>query len=216
MLRIGLTGDLGSGKSTVARLLAAHGAMVFSSDDMARAMMQPGQPLFDEVVAHFGSSILAPDGTLDRRALATLAFDPAHSRAEELNAIIHPAVIGAQNEQLAALARTQPNAIAVVESALIFSTRYAPEGSWHSRFDRMILVTAPEAQKIARFIARASAGRNLTPEERSALEADARHRLALQHTEDFASRCLVLHNDGSLQKLERQVEELWQSLRTGP
>jgi dephospho-CoA kinase len=214
MLRVGLTGDLGSGKSTVARLLAARGAIVFSSDDMARAMMQPGQPVFNEIVTHFGPSILAPDGTLDRRALATLAFDPAHSRAEELNAIIHPAVIAAQNEQLAALASTHPDAIAVVESALIFSTRYSPEGTWQSRFDRILLVTAPEPQKIARFIARASAGRTLTPSERSALETDARHRLALQHTEDFASECLVLHNDSSLEKLERQVEELWQSVQT--
>jgi dephospho-CoA kinase len=214
MLRIGLTGDLGSGKSTVAHMLADRGAIVLSSDDMARSMMQPDQPVFDEIVARFGPSILTPDGTLDRRALAALAFNPAHSRVEELNAIVHPAVISAQNEQLAALARTHPNAIAVVESALIFSTRYAPEGAWHSRFDRILLVTAPEAQKIARFIARASSGRTLTPAERLALETDARQRLALQHTEDFASECLVLHNDGNLAALELQVESIWQHVKS--
>jgi dephospho-CoA kinase len=212
MLRVGLTGDLGSGKSTVARMFAERGAAIFSSDEMGRALMQPGQDVYIAILQHFGSGVLAPDGTLDRRRLAELAF--ADGRAEELNAIVHPAVLAEQAAQLAALEREQPNAVAVVESALIFSTKYAPEGSWHKRFDRILLVDAPEEQKIARFIERAAAGRALSADEREQLEADARRRLTLQHSSaDYASQCLVLHNDGDIEQLEAQVEAVWREIK---
>src|ERR1700744_3845596 len=110
MLRVGLTGELGSGKSTVAHMLAEHSAVILSSDEMGRAMMQPGQPAFAQIVARFGPTILNPDGTLNRHALAKLAFDANNPRIEELNAIIHPAVIAAQAEKMAEIARTQPHA----------------------------------------------------------------------------------------------------------
>jgi dephospho-CoA kinase len=213
MLRVGLTGDLGSGKSTVARMLAERGALVFSSDEMARAMMQPGQAVFAEIVAKFGAAVLAADGSLDRKKLAALAFATAHSRVEELNAIVHPAVIEAQAERFAALEKTNPDAIAVVESALIFSTKYA-SGGWHSRFDRILLVSAPEETKIARFVERIAAGRVLSAEEHAALEADAQQRLALQHTDDYARQCIVLHNDGDIEQLERQVDVVWEELKS--
>jgi dephospho-CoA kinase len=213
MLRVGLTGDLGSGKSTVARMLAERGAVVFSSDEMGRALMQPGEPVFNEIVAQFGAAILTPDGSLDRHKLAALAFDPAHPRVAELNAIVHPAVIEAQAAQIAALAQTNPHAIAVVESALIFSTTHVPEGTWRSRFDRILLVEAPEAEKIARFVDRIAAGRTLSPEEREQLEADARRRLSVQHATEYAADCLVLHNDGDIEQLEHQVEAAWIELQ---
>jgi dephospho-CoA kinase len=182
MLRVGLTGDLGSGKSTVARMLAQRGAVVFSSDEMARAMMQPGQAVYAAIVEHFGQSILA-------------------------------AVLHAQSEQIAALTRSNPHAIAVVESALIFSTQHAPEGAWKGRFDRILMVTAPEPEKIARFIKRLSAGREITSDERATLEADARRRLALQHTASHAAECVVLSNDGTIHELERQVAAAWRELQ---
>jgi dephospho-CoA kinase len=213
MLRVGLTGDLGSGKSTVARMLAERGAVVFSSDEMGRALMQPCEPVFNEIVAQFGAAILTPDGSLDRHKLAALAFDPAHPRVAELNAIVHPAVIEAQAAQIAALAQTNPHAIAVVESALIFSTTHVPEGTWRSRFDRILLVEAPEAEKIARFVDRIAAGRTLSPEEREQLEADARRRLSVQHATEYAADCLVLHNDGDIEQLEHQVEAAWIELQ---
>jgi dephospho-CoA kinase len=213
MLRVGLTGDLGSGKSTVARMLAERGAVVFSSDEMGRALMQPGEPVFNEIVAQFGAAILTPDGSLDRHKLAALAFDPAHPRVAELNAIVHPAVIEAQAAQIAALAQTNPHAIAVVESALIFSTTHVPEGTWRSRFDRILLVEAPEAEKIARFVDRIAAGRTLSPEEREQFEADARRRLSVQHATEYAADCLVLHNDGDIEQLEHQVDAIWIELQ---
>ena len=213
MLRVGLTGDLGSGKSTVARMLAERGAVVLSSDEMGRDLMQPGERVYMEIVAKFGSEIVAADGSLDRHKLAALAFDPARPRVEELNAIVHPAVIEAQAIQLAKLAATNPHAIAVVESALIFSTTHVPEGTWRGRFDRILLVKAPEDEKIVRFVDRMAAGRTLTPEERGGLAAEARRRLAVQHATDYPADCLVLHNDGDIEQLEQQVETAWGELK---
>ncbi len=91
MLRVGLTGELGSGKSTVARMLAERGAVVLSSDEMGRALMQPGQPVYAQIVATFGNEVIAADGSLDRKKLAALAFDAKQPRVEELNALVHPA-----------------------------------------------------------------------------------------------------------------------------
>ena len=102
MLRVGLTGDLGSGKSTVAGMLAARGAVVLSSDEAARAMMQPGEAVYAAIVREFGPEVVAADGTLDRRRLAEIAFDTAAPRVEALNAIVHPAVLAAQTKQVAA------------------------------------------------------------------------------------------------------------------
>ena len=182
MLRVGLTGDLGSGKSTVARMLTERGAVVFSSDEMGRALMVPGQPVFAEIVELFGPGVVAADGSLDRKKLAALAV-------------------------------VQPNAIAVVESALIFSTKYGPGGLWRERFDCVVLVTAPEEQKVARFVDRIAAGRELAGDERAAIEADARRRLAVQRNDEYAGDCLVLHNDGDIEQLEVQVGVLWRELQ---
>jgi dephospho-CoA kinase len=204
MLRVGLTGELGSGKSTVAAMLAARGAVVLSSDDIARELMQPGQPVFAAILEHFGATVLTLDHTLDRKKLATLAFDPTHPRVEELNAIIHPAVIA---EQAARLATLPADAIAVIESALILTTPFGAA----NRFDRLIVVTAPEEAKIARFIARTAPGRTLSPKEHSALNQDARRRLALQHAPPPPGS-LIIHNDGDLPHLEKQVDKIWQRL----
>lgn len=208
MLRVGLTGELGSGKSTVAQMLAAHGAVVLSSDEMGRAMMQPGQPVFAQIVAQFGPTILNADGTLNRHALAHLAFDPNNPRIEELNAIIHPAVIAAQAQKVAEIARAQPHAIIVVESALIFSTKHTPQGGWRSRFDCILLVTAPDDIKIDRFIQRSAPGSS-----DAHLRNDARRRLEAQRSTipaDIPS--YTLENDGSLADLKKRVETLWGQL----
>jgi len=210
MLRVGLTGDLGSGKSTVAALLATRGAVVLSSDEMGRAMMQPGEAAFDAIVERFGDEVLTANGLLDRRKLAALAFDPAAPRIAELNAIVHPAVIAEQARQVEAFAAT--DAIVVVESALIFSAYGQTERQIRERFDRMLLVVAPEEQKVCRFVERVLKGRSPSPEERAELEADARRRLALQHTEDHTAECRVIRNEGSLAELDAQVKTVWHEL----
>ncbi|HEY4358671.1 MAG TPA: dephospho-CoA kinase [Acidobacteriaceae bacterium] len=213
MLRVGLTGDLGSGKSTVARMLGLRGAVVFSSDEMGRELMKPGNKVYDDIAGRFGKSVITADGSLSRNELSKLAF--AQGRVEELNEIVHPAVIAEQQRRIEALAKTQPHAITVVESALIFVTKEG-EGDkpWRKRFDRIVLVTAPETLKIARFIQRIAAGREMDMGERAALEVDARNRLALQSTsERYAGECTVLRNDSFMADLERRVEELWQELK---
>jgi dephospho-CoA kinase len=194
-------------------MLAERGAVVLSSDEMGRALMQPGERPYAQIIAAFGHEIVAADTSLDRRKLAALAFDAKNPRIDELNAIIHPAVIELQLEQLTALAKAKPHAIAVVESALIFSTRYGAQGNWRERFDCVLLVEAPEDEKVRRFVDRIGAGRALSAEERDVLVADARRRLQVQHTTVYPSDCLVLHNDADVEFLEQQVAVAWEELK---
>jgi len=223
MLRVGLTGGLGSGKSTAARRLAELGAYVFSADEMGRALMQPGEPVYAAIVDRFGAGVVGPDGLLDRPALARIAFGDGRDgtgRIEELNAIVHPATIARQAELVAEVAAHDADAVTVVESALIFQTKYGEtkdggEGRWHRRFDKIIFVRAPEELKIARFVGRSSGGKTLSGEERGALEAEARRRIANQaETERNAASCdYVLTNDGSVEQLQAQVDALWPVLK---
>ena len=212
MLRIGLTGGLGSGKSTVAALLAKHGAHLLSSDGIGRELMQPGQAVYRGILDHFGPSVLLSSGQLDRPALARLAFHD--NRVDELNGIVHPAVIAREAELSAALARQHANGIVVVESALLLETPHAGPLGWRSRFDRLLLVTAPESTRIARFVDRTLGPGVHTPELLAATVADARRRLARQ-LPDSVKLChadAVIENSGSLPDLERAVDALWPTL----
>jgi dephospho-CoA kinase len=213
MLRVGLTGGLGSGKSTVARLFAAHGAHVLQSDAIGRELMEPGQAVHAEIAAHFGNGVVLPDGRLDRSALARIAF--AEGRVEELNAIIHPAVISRQRDLIEDIALRNPAAVVMVESALIFEAAHGDGAQWQQRFDRIILVTAPEEMKIARFVRRCADDRKLTEAQLAELEAEAIRRLARQMPDDqkMALCDYVLTNDGAVTELEWQVDQLWPILR---
>jgi len=215
MLRVGLTGGLGSGKSTAARLFAAHGAHVLEADAIARQMMEPGQAVYSAVVAHFGDGVVLPDGRLDRGALARIAF--AEGRVEELNAIVHPAVIARQVELAKEIFARDAGAVVMVESALIFETKHggAQGRRWRSRFDRVILVTAPEEVRVARFVARAAPQGSLSAERREELEVEARRRMAQQIPDEQKSALCdyVLTNGGALTELEWQVDQLWPILK---
>lgn len=210
MLRVGLTGGLGSGKSTAARLFAEHGAHVFSSDAIGRELMEPGHAVYAAIVAHFGPGVVMADGRLDRAALAQIAFEGG--RVEELNAIVHPAVIERQAELAEKVFARDASAVVIVESALILETKYGKDaGGWRSRFDKLVLVTAPEEVKVERFVARAAGGSAMGVERRAELEAEARRRAERQiPDEKKAALCdYVLTNDGSLTELEWQVDQLW-------
>ncbi len=184
MLRVGLTGGLGSGKSTIGKMFAELGAHVIDADEVGRSLMQPGQSVYDRIVEHFGQQVVRSDGTLDRRALAELAF--GGGRIEELNRIVHPATIAAQEEWMRNVFTADPEAVAIVESALIFEasgeventadTRASVPG-WRQRFDRIILVTAPDDLKIRRFVERSRERSEANP---GALTQDARRRLTAQ------------------------------------
>ena len=217
MLRVGLTGGLGSGKSTAAQRFAALGARVFSADAIGRQLMQPGEAVYAAIVAHFGLGVVkadgSPRGTLDRSALARIAC--TDGRLEELNAIVHPAVIARQADLMDEIAARDANAVAIVESALIFETKYGGEVGCRRRFDRLIFVKASEELKIARFVARAAGSKTLSDEERRAFEAEARRRIARQiDDESKAAKCdYVLTNDGSVEQLHAQVDALWPVLK---
>lgn len=218
MLRVGLTGGLGAGKSTVAQMLRELGAKVIESDELGRAIMEPGQAAFDQIVRVFGEAVLDPDGRLNRSGLADLAF--RGGRVKELNAIIHPAVIEAQGLWMEQVFDHDPAAVAVVVSALIFEVeRDARESGdanhmladFRRRIDRVILVTAPDKEKIARFVAR------VCPDGmgRDKAEADARSRLTHQipDSEKAPRADYLLENTGDMAALRAQVEKLWPLLK---
>ena len=233
MLRVGLTGGLGSGKSTVAETLRELGAEVIVADELGRALMEPGQPVFSQIVGVFGSEVVSPDGSLNRARLAELVFQGG--RLDELNAIVHPAVIAAQQDWMNLVFARNPTAIAVIESALIFEVERDARArgesetvlaDWRRSLDRIVVVTAPDELKIARYAARVSpteAGRKAgVPGDRSsslgwkAAEADARLRLAHQIPDatKAARADYVLENAGDKVALRVQVEALWQRLQT--
>lgn len=218
MLRVGLTGSLGSGKSTVASMLRAMGAEVIEADVLGRQLMQRGERVYNEIVRAFGPQVVEPNGELDRARLARLAF--AGGRLEELNAIIHPAVIAAQQQWVDDLFARDPAAVAIIESALIFEVvrdamRRGDSESvladWRRRMDRVIVVTAPDDVKVARYAARIAA----TPEQRAAAEDDARKRLAHQipDEEKAAQADFVLDNSTTMDELRAQVAAVWRRLK---
>ena len=244
MLRVGLTGGLGSGKSTVAAMLRELGAHVIEADELGRTLMEPGQPVYSAIVEHFGRQVVNPDGQLNRTRLAELAF--RDGRLQELNSIIHPPVIEAQHKWMDEVFARDPKAVAVVESALIFEVvrdagaRGESEGAladWRRRIDRIVVVTAPDAVKVARYAARVIAsgsgslvsgnaptranreaevpGDRSSPLGREAIEADARNRLAHQvpDSEKAAQADYVLDNSGDIAALRAQVAALWPRLK---
>ena len=211
MLRVGLTGGLGSGKSTVAAMLRELGAQVIEADALGRTLMEPGQPVFAAIVEHFGPEVVGPDGRLNRARLADLAF--RQGRLQELNAIVHPPVIEAQARWMDEVFARDPSAVAVIESALIFEVvrdarargeKDSVLADWRRRIDRIIVVTAPDELKIPRYAARIQLAKGAsgsgTETSLEAIEADARNRLAHQvpDAEKAAQADYVLDNSGDI------------------
>jgi dephospho-CoA kinase len=217
MLRVGLTGGLGSGKSTVAGMLREVGARVIEADALGRALMEPGQGVYKEIVRAFGREVVGADGRLVRARLAELAFQGG--RLNELNAIVHPAVIGAQQKWMDEVFAADPGAVAVVESALIFEVERDARArgesesvlaDWKRRIDRVVVVTAADEMKVARYAARTSKD----PAGRAASEAEARVRLAHQmpDAEKAARADYVIENSGDMAALKARVREVWERL----
>lgn len=200
-------------------MLHGLGAYVIEADELGRVLMEPGQSVYGEIVRAFGPEVVTPEGRLDRPRLARLAFEGG--RLDELNAIIHPAVIREQQRWMNEVFARDPGAVAVVESALIFEVerdarkRGESEGvlaDWRNRFDHIIVLTAPEAVKVARYAARVAD----TGAAREAAERDARVRLARQISdEEKAARAdFVIENTGDLAGLRSAVESIWKKLQS--
>jgi dephospho-CoA kinase len=189
VLRIGLTGGIGSGKSTVSRLLAEHGAVIVDADAIAREVVEPGTPGLAAVVEAFGTGVLAPDGSLDRPALAAVVFADPEAR-RRLDAIVHPLVRARAAEVAAAAA---PDAVVVHDVPLLVETGQA------GLYDVVVVVEADPETRVARLVQR-----GLTAE-------DARARMAAQATDEQrrAVADVVLDNSGTPERLAEQVDRVW-------
>lgn len=194
MLKIGLTGGIGAGKSEVSRLLAAHGAVIVDSDVIAREVVAPGTPGLAAVAAEFGPAVLRPDGSLDRPALGAIVFG-APDRLQALNAIVHP-LVRARSAELEDAAA--PDAVVVHDVPLLAENGLAP------LYDLVVVVDAADDVRVARLV-----------EQRGMTEDEARARMAAQATreERLAIADVVIDNSGPLEELPARVAEVWARLR---
>lgn len=195
--KIGLTGGIGSGKTTAARRFAELGALVYHADEISRRSIEPGAACYGRVVDAFGEGILKTDGAIDRKRLAQIVFSDETKR-ETLNAIIHPYVI----EQLFSLAERdladQPGAIAVFEVPLLF------ESGLHERMDANVLVVCDAKSRIRRVAERDGISREQVLSRMRAQMPEEEKRLLADY---------LLDNNGSKEALLRQVDLLYETLK---
>jgi dephospho-CoA kinase len=189
---VGLTGGVGSGKSTVARMLAERGAVIIDADAIAREVVEPGTPGYEAVVANFGPAVVGPDGRLDRPALAAIVFRDADRRAD-LNAIVHP-LVGRRTGEL--MAEAPADAVVVYDVPLLVESKLA------AGFEFVVVVESSVEVRLTR-LARRGMG-----------ATDARERMAIQagDEERRAVADEVITNDGSLAELAAHVDALWDRL----
>ncbi|MCL6298475.1 dephospho-CoA kinase [Streptomyces kronopolitis] len=195
MVKVGLTGGIGAGKSEVSRLLASYGAVIVDADKIAREVVEPGTPGLAAVVAEFGDAVLTPDGTLDRPKLGGIVFaDPQKLKA--LNAIVHP-LVGARSAELEAAAGA--DAVVVHDVPLLTENGLAP------LYDLVVVVDAAPQTQLDRLV-----------RLRGMAEDEATSRMAAQATREqrLAVADLVIDNDGPLDALEPQVRAVWERLRS--
>jgi dephospho-CoA kinase len=200
MLRVGLTGGVACGKSTVAKMFADLGAQVADADSIAHELYRPGQDVYQELIKRFGQKIVKPNGEIDRAKLAAAAFDGG--RVEDLNKIVHPAVIRQQDRWMRELAAKDPYAVAIVEAALIF------EAGVNDRFDKIMVVTCKPVQKITRFAAR-------TGMKEADARADVERRTKAQISDEEKARRadFVVDNSGSVEETRQQVQRIYAELK---
>lgn len=206
MLKVGLTGGIAAGKSVVGEMFVALGAHLVQADRIAHTLMQPGQAVYNEVVRHFGRDILNRDGSVNRGKLAEVAFGTGGdgkraSRINELNRIVHPAVIRSQDDWMNAIGQQDPRSIAMVEAALIL------EAGAGDRFDKLIVVTCSEEQRAIRFAARQKI-------DLEAARKEVARRMAAQFPDEEKIKAadFVIDNSGSLERTREQVGRVWQQL----
>jgi len=195
MLFVGLTGGIGSGKTTVAEMLKARGAVVVDADELARRALEPGTRAYERVCGLFGDSVVNEDGTLNRAEIANVVFSDEEKR-RALESITHPEVFRLLAETVERHRDTDD--IVVFDAPLIVETGF------HEAVDMLVVVTAPVEQRIERV----RRGRGMT-------EAEAAVRIATQAdpADQESAADLIIENDGDLASLERRVDEVWADLR---
>ncbi|WP_333870257.1 dephospho-CoA kinase [Desulforamulus putei] len=193
---IGLTGNIASGKSTVAKYLRELGAKVINADQVARQVVLPNTPALKEIVDSFGPGILHDDGTLNRQKMASIIFHDAAAR-DRLEKITHPRIEEEINREINAFTKADPGGILVLEVPLLI------EVGWHKKVDQVWLVTVDPEVQLRRLMARDK----ISPEQ-------TRERIASQMPQEEKKRFahVVINNTGSPEELKRQVQEIWQAL----
>jgi dephospho-CoA kinase len=192
-MRVGLTGGVGSGKSTVALMLADLGAVIIDADAIAHEVVEPGTPGFDAVVERFGRGVVRPDGSLDRAALAGIVFADDTQR-QALNAIVHP-LVGARMAELAAAASA--------DAVVVWDVPLLVENDSAGGFDMVVVVEADVPIRLARLV------------ERGMSEQDARERIKSQATDEQrrAVADVVIENNGDLAALRERVRKVWKAIQ---
>jgi dephospho-CoA kinase len=195
MLLVGLTGNIGSGKSTVAQMLSERGATIIDADVLARRAVEAGTAAYDRIVARWSPEILAPDGQIDRAALRRIVFAD-HEQLEELNQIVHPEV-ERMRLRLVEEARARGDRVVVCDIPLLF------ERHMTDRFDLIILVDGHRAVRLDRLV-----------KERGLREAEAMDMIAAQMPAELkrARADFVIDNDGTLTQLARKVHDVWAAM----
>ncbi len=193
MFLVGLTGGIGSGKSTIARHLAALGAVHIDADQLAREVVEPGTPALADIRSHFGDVVLTPDGELDRQALGSIVFADDGARAA-LNGIVHPAVRHLTTQRIAQATEQNPDAVVVYDVPLLV------EGKLPHAFDLIVVAHAPAATRRERLVSL-----------RGMTEAEAESRIAAQASDDerLAIADVVIDTGSTLPETLRQADELW-------
>jgi dephospho-CoA kinase len=201
VLRVGLTGGVACGKSTVARMFSELGAQVIDADHIVHELYRRGETTHKKLVEHFGAQILRPDGEIDRPRLASLAFEGG--RVQELNRIVHPAVFQRQQEWLEDVRRRQPDGVAMVEATLTL------EAGGKGRFDKIIVVTCRPEQKVARYAGRAGISE-------AAARADVERRSKAQWSDAEKTRLAdyVIDNSGTLEEARQEVQRIYSDLKS--
>jgi dephospho-CoA kinase len=204
VLKVGLTGGIAAGKSAVGGMFRQRGAHVIQADEVSHQLMQPGEPVYREVVARFGAGILDSDGNVNRARLAELAFGSAaqESRVDELNRIVHPAVIQRQEEWMAQVAAGDSHAVAIAEAALIL------EAGMTKYLDRLVVVTCRPEQRIERW-----ARRFKVDPETARREVTRRLAVQLPDEEKIKVADYVIDNSGTLDQTRQQVEKIYAELK---
>ncbi|HQR32401.1 MAG TPA: dephospho-CoA kinase [Blastocatellia bacterium] len=197
MLKIGLTGGIATGKSFVLGVLREMDCEVMDADQTAREVVEPGQPAFEEIVAHFGHEIVGENGKLNRVKLGAIVFNDADQR-EKLNSIIHPKVFEAQARWMAEVERRNPQAIVIIDAALMIET-----GSYR-RFDKVVVVHCEPEIQLQRLMAR----NNLTQEE-----AMARISAQMPSAEKLKFADYAINTSQGYEDTRRQIESLYEQFR---